>query len=592
LVIEYDSITNQYNTKQGWVAISSIPIFQIVSSQWYYSCKESEEKNKNEVETAAGKRDNENRSSSSSSCIKGPISCRELASLYYKDVSVIKDDTTRFWSASINSCIETKDEEEEKAATTNTKWKLLSEVPLLRVALEAFEDIVNLSIFTTDNDELTSNILSSQAPTNNFQYNVEDMIYNDQKDEDVDEKNEIEEHESLLHDFFSSTSGDAPHLDHVNNNDEEDEEEEYESDGGTQYIKFNNQWIDAKAVPKSAKKIKKRDLPSTFQHPSGGVSEKSHPTKKKKKNKKAKFSSKHSKNWIYVTNLPTDTSESEVASYFSKVGILDIDPETQKAKVKLYRNSKVKNGNTNLKGDASICYAKIESVHLAIQLLDDTIFRTIDPNTKKPCDYDITKQKKLCVQQAKFEQKTDSKYISKNVKNKSSISDRKRQVARLAKLQAITWDEGDYNGRITGGLKGLRIIVLKHAFTLKDIQRSIRQNKHDGEDLLLESIEQKVRKQCEQFGVVEKITIFSKNADGVVVVKFSQPSSASDTIAFYRNDNDTLKNIEASYWDGVTDYTVRDEVQEQEENEKRLDDFGNWLNEQELPDEFQLNVES
>lgn len=130
-------------------------------------------------------------------------------------------------------------------------------------------------------------------------------------------------------------------------------------------------------------------------------------------------------------------------------------------------------------------------------------------------------------------------------------------------------------------------------FTLTDLQKAKQSKKENGEDKLLESIESITRQECEQFGVVEKITIFSKNCEGVVIVKFSQPSAASDAINFYNNGNQSRSiRIEAMYWDGVTDYTVHDEVQEEQETKKRLDDFGNWLEQQEIPEEFKLNVES
>ena len=50
-------------------------------------------------------------------------------------------------------------------------------------------------------------------------------------------------------------------------------------------------------------------------------------------------------------------------------------------------------------------------------------------------------------------------------------------------------------------------------------------------------------------------------------------------------------NIEAIFWDGVTDYTIHDDAKEEAEAEKRHEEFGNWLDEQELPEEFQLQVE-
>ena len=53
----------------------------------------------------------------------------------------------------------------------------------------------------------------------------------------------------------------------------------------------------------------------------------------------------------------------------------------------------------------------------------------------------------------------------------------------------------------------------------------------------------------------------------------------------------TVRKVEASFWDGTTDYTVVDAAKEEKETEKRLDKFGDWLEEQELPEEFQLRVE-
>ena len=50
----------------------------------------------------------------------------------------------------------------------------------------------------------------------------------------------------------------------------------------------------------------------------------------------------------------------------------------------------------------------------------------------------------------------------------------------------------------------------------------------------------------------------------------------------------TGKRLRCYYWDGVTDFTVRDE----KEDEERLEELGNWIEGQELPDEFKLQVES
>jgi hypothetical protein len=64
--------------------------------------------------------------------------------------------------------------------------------------------------------------------------------------------------------------------------------------------------------------------------------------------------------------------------------------------------------------------------------------------------------------------------------------------------------------------------------------------------------------------------------------------------ALHGSENPNSKQtMQAIYWDGVTDYTkaVGDEEKEKFEEEKRHEDFGNWLESQEeLPPELRLQV--
>jgi hypothetical protein len=69
----------------------------------------------------------------------------------------------------------------------------------------------------------------------------------------------------------------------------------------------------------------------------------------------------------------------------SKYGVIMKDPRTNKPKVRLYKDQE-----GNLKGDGICGYVKVESVFLAIQLLDDTHYD--DKHTIK-------------VERAKFEMK-------------------------------------------------------------------------------------------------------------------------------------------------------------------------------------------
>ena len=137
-------------------------------------------------------------------------------------------------------------------------------------------------------------------------------------------------------------------------------------------------------------------------------------------------------------------------------------------------------------------------------------------------------------------------------------------------------DEG-FGGRLTGGRKGLCIIVVKKMMDgIPDDEL---------EDVLYES--------CQEFGSIEKITCISKTR--VVIVKFVEPIAASAALqAFNGSPNPrTKEKMEAIYWDGVTDYTTvaGDEQEEKEEEERRHEEFGNWLESQEeLPPELQLQV--
>ena len=571
LLIGFHPSTGQYDSK-GWVVANDTDILKEAIGMWHYEFEGH---------------------------VKGPISCRELSQLYRRQEAIMEQQQqpqqqvtmeTRVWSSELGG----------------GEWKKIHDCPNLQIAMEAFIDTpLPFELQSNPKEPFKSSTSHDDRTKANDtiiqNFNDEMMVYDDP--EGGNPTNTTGPEESLLTDFFSSTAG--PDIQ------EEEEVEEYQSDGGTTYIrkKDSDQWMDSKLVPPTTSLGRKRKLngansangvngvnvhSDTNHHKEnrkkdtaqGGV------THKKKKASKAKFRAKNAKCWIYVTNLPSDTTALELSNYFSKVGILDLNPETQKPKIKLYRYKKGQVMQTpessgddtgakerlakggEIKGDASICYARPESVQLALQFLDDSIFR---PSSSM--DNDI----RISVKPAKFEQHGDL------YQKKRSVSNVKRKVCRLAALQAIGWDEDGDNGRITGGLKGLRIIVLKAAFTLSILQAG-------NEDEILKELEQGLHEQCSQYGTVEKITIFSKNPEGVVIVKFTQPTAASQAVAYYNGKiapkNFGGKEMEAVYWDGVTDYTVKDLVKEEKETNQRLDEFGDWLDNQEVPDEFQLQVET
>lgn len=528
LLLGYDTTTNTYD-ESGWKQASTIPILKEACSSWYYESKDG---------------------------VKGPVSTRDITDLLKNGEGSVIDENTRVFCQSNDG----------GSSNGSGEWTRIQDLSFLQLAIEALSEVTSMPVNWPSNEDDDNNMDK-----------VANMTYVDGGTEDGATKEDDDVTQQKVHDeleaFLTSTDHLAPHA--ATGEGDESDEEEYESDGGTRYVKDprTGSWIHEALAPKKEKKKadkKKKDgessSTSTLSKTIGEIA-----TTKKRKRNKPKFSAKNARNWIYVSGLPKDTNEEEVAAYFQKVGIIDMDPETQKPKIKLYRNKKGENGNNQsgtLKGDASICYARPESVELALQILDENLFRD-----------DAT----LSVQRAKFEQ--HGTFDGDNKKGgKRVISEAKRKVARLAALQAVGWDEGE-NGRIAGGLKGLRIVVLMNMFDPKELQ-------NDTNDEKLQTLEREVHAECGEFGAVEKITVFSKHPAGVMIVKFTQPNAASDAVnKFNGKVRDNGRKVEASYWDGVTDYTCRDEAKEEKETEKRLDEFGDWLENQDLPDEFKLQVE-
>jgi hypothetical protein len=494
----------------GWKLGRSLPVIREAVATWYY----------------------EGTATTTIAEVQGPVSCRTLADLWRKQS--IKGNTRVY-------------------SETCPEWTTIDKVSSLRTALQAFDTVPPI----WNQPDHQKQVVEEAIDT--------DVI--EQVDAATDDmsKEVHDELEAFL--SFTASMG----AKHNGSDDDGGDDEGYNTDGGSRYVKDprTGNWIHEALAPKAQKK--KAALKKSESAVSSSTSS-SHQHQPAKRKRKTKFQAKNAKCWVYVTGLPVDTTEEEIASLFGKAGIIDLDPESQRPKIKLYKH---KDGPVKgqCKGDGSICFARAESVDLALTLLDESQFR---PSVKHTAADSVIR-----VQRAKFEQHGEE-FDDKRAR----ISNAKRKVAKLAAIQATDWDEGEFNGRLTGGRKGLRIIVLKHLFDPSTLVG------RPDEDARLASIEKDLRIECEEWGVVEKITVFSQHRDGVVIVKFTQPGAASDAVK--ELDGRMWKDvgrIEAIFWDGVTDFTVRDEVKETKEAEKRQEEFGNWLETQELPEELRLKVD-
>lgn len=332
------------------------------------------------------------------------------------------------------------------------------------------------------------------------------------------------------------------------------EENHYVADDGTCFVSdTNGEWVEFSGTDDEWIELEKKEEKSTAEN-KNSIDKEQKRDKKKKKSKKNKWSDKAQTdhNWVYIEGIPTDATVEEVALHFSKCGVIAIDPRTSEPRVKLYRDP---TSQLN-KGDGSVCYANADSVPLAIQVLDGGRLRT---------------NAVISVKKAEFNLKGDSFDPSKRAK----VSSAAKKVAKAAEAQSLTWDEDDDGGRKAG----LKIVVLMGMFEICDFDDENFENELTTE--LGTELEEKV-------GEPEKMTLFTKNPQGVVVVKFKTAYSAAECIKLMHNRFFAGRQLTCTYWDGVTDYTV--EVAEEVE-EQRIEQFGDWIEEQELPAELQLQVE-
>lgn len=84
----------------------------------------------------------------------------------------------------------------------------------------------------------------------------------------------------------------------------------------------------------------------------------------------------------------------------------------------------------------------------------------------------------------------------------------------------------------------------------------------------------------ENIGEIERLREFKFNPDGVVEVKFKNPSEAEICIQELNETEYNGRVLKCFYWDGRQDYRRVRAMQvneSKEEEEKRIKEFGEWL---------------
>ncbi|EMR09286.1 hypothetical protein PNEG_02248 [Pneumocystis murina B123] len=249
---------------------------------------------------------------------------------------------------------------------------------------------------------------------------------------------------------------------------------------------------------------------------------------------------------VYVSNLPPDVTEDEIKETFSKCGLISENIDTGKPRIKIYLNEQ-----GEPKGDAVVVFFREESVKLAIQLLDDTYLRLEDRHGQK-----------IKVQEA------DTSYKkSQNNPVKRSSNEKRKLQQKMKKLnnKISEWDD---DTTTTSG-RWSKVVILKHMFTLKELEEDI---------TLIIDLKQDILEECSKIGNVTNIVLFDLEPDGVVSVRFSDEESALVCVKTMNGRYFGGKIVSAEIYDGKVRYRKSSNKNTDDADEQaRLEKFGEWL---------------
>lgn len=241
---------------------------------------------------------------------------------------------------------------------------------------------------------------------------------------------------------------------------------------------------------------------------------------------------------VYVSNLPSELSEEEFVDVMQKCGLVMKDPQSGKYKIKLYKEP----GTDILKGDALCTYIKVESVELALNVLDG-----ID-----------LKGKKIKIERAKFQLK--GKYDPK-LKPKMK---KKKDKLKLKKAQEKLFDWRPEK-QVGEKAKHERIVVIRNLFdpSIFDIDVG----------LILE-FQQDLREECSKYGEVRKVVIYDRHPEGVAQINMGSPEEADQIVQILHNRWFMKRQLTAEIWDGKTKFKI---AETDSEIKQRLDKWDEFL---------------
>lgn len=238
---------------------------------------------------------------------------------------------------------------------------------------------------------------------------------------------------------------------------------------------------------------------------------------------------------VYVSNLPDTITEEEFTEVMSKCGMILRDPKTRKTKIKLYAEP-----SGQLKGDGLVNYIRVESVQLAIDMLDG---------------YEI-KGHKIKVQRAQFQMRGEYNPKLKPKRNKQDKEKMKKMKDKL-----LAWHPDKMRGERG---KNERVVIIKNLFEPSTFDNQV--------DLIID-YQNNVRDECVKCGTVKKVIVYSCEPDGICEVRMSDPEEADLVVQMMDRRYFGKRMLSAAIWDGKTKYKLKETDAEAKDRLSKWDEF-------------------
>ncbi|KAK4468314.1 hypothetical protein MN116_008111 [Schistosoma mekongi] len=246
---------------------------------------------------------------------------------------------------------------------------------------------------------------------------------------------------------------------------------------------------------------------------------------------------------VYVSGLPPTITDDEFLALMSKCGVIMNEPFTNIPRLKLYKDQA-----GIPKGDGRCCYVKVESVELALKILDGMLY---------------TPGYTIHVERAKFQPKGE---FDPKKRRRLTVKEKKKLKEQQENLFRWSIDTSKF---VRG--KKERVVILKNAFIESDFQRDV---------TLIPMVRERLRAQCAKCGVIKKIVVHDAHPEGVVSVTFSTPEEADTGIKFLSKalfvdypGTGGARQLEAERWDGKTDYSVGESKDEEASRLQNWDEY-------------------